>query len=363
VRFLLIGAVLGALLGGCSFVMLGTVSWLPEPQRVGLSLVIGLSFAALLWSYAAVRLIARRVRSRGSPAESTDGFFGADTAPIGEPTARIDLEGGGPERVNHSPKSALAFEETGTIIAPGFLEVLDDSSPPPTVSERPDLDDSPKMPFDPIFADHDDECATQIVSRDELKALARAMLEETTATVAVPAERLAPHEVDDLLNDAHRAVEHGRFEEALAAFSRVLGDGPDARAYLGRGRIYLDHHDFNEAMNDFALAEELMPGAPEPLVAMGDLCFAAKDYVQSIEYLTLALKQQPNNAMALTRRGMSLYYRKQFEMALDDLQRAARLDPDIPMLGSYLVRAERRVRGVPATVQQDRRRRISPRGR
>ncbi len=194
------------------------------------------------------------------------------------------------------------------------------------------------------------------MSRAELRALARAMLEGGSPDEFEPPPKLDPGQVEEMLEQAAYATDAGRFDEAVELYTQVIDSTEDPRAYLGRGRIHLDHSDYNRAMSDFRVAEELVPGAPEPLVAMGDLFFGRKDYVQSIEYLTLALGQQPDHAMALTRRGMSQYYLKDYEAALADLQRASELDPDIPMLSSYLARAERRVRGIPTSAVERRRR-------
>ncbi|MEN0062556.1 MAG: tetratricopeptide repeat protein [Myxococcota bacterium] len=327
-RVLLIGTLLGALLGLCSFWLLGSIDWLTPPQKLVGASVLGLAFAGLVWSFGLVRWVARRLdrRARRKPTVNVDG----------ESAELVDVE---------LDEDELTGPADDTWLMPA-VEVPD--SPPP----REPTDHGAFGLYDE--EEDFDESTTQLVSRSELKALARALLDGKR--VPEPTQHLSPHEIEELLASARFAVEEGRFDDALDLFTQIIDGAEDVRAYLGRGRVHLDHSDFNRAMSDFAVAEDLMPGAPEPLLAMGDLFFGRKDYAQSIEYLTLALEQQPDNAMALTRRGMSLYYRKDYEAALADLRRAAELDPDIPMLASYLARVERRVRAT-STISQDRRRR------
>jgi len=361
VRVLLIGAVLGALLGGCSFVMLGSIPWLDLPRQLLISVVLGLSFSGLVWSFGLVRWLATRFDPR-SQRETTRVSVPESTEPLGPYDEAYDSLDPSWESPDPLHAAEVHYDENTGAVDPAFIQAVDEPTPPPQVREELEGDvGTPRergradAHYPPFMDDDEDENATQLVSREELKALARAVLEGRAPSEAV--EPLASHEVEELLFQADAAVLDGRFEEALDVFSQVIDGSADPRAYLGRGRVYLDHSDFNRAMSDFATAEELMPGAPEPLLAMGDLCFACKDYGQSIEYLTLALGQQPDDAMALMRRGMSQFYRKEYRLALDDLQRASQLDPDIPMLRSYLTRAERRVRGVSTTAPSDRRRR------
>lgn len=336
-RILLLGALLGSLLGLCSAWLLLDVEFLTDPVRLLLSVVIGLSFAGLVWTFGLVRWIAmrmdRRRRRKASP----------QAAPVR--VAEVEVQ----------------FDDDET----GEVDLADE-----TWLQAVDLEPSGPIQDDLLYPEadfesvEDEESTTQLVSRSELQALARALMAGETPPplqaapkATPPPSSLSPHEVDQLMRQAAGAVEDGRFDEAKDLFTQVIEGAPDhAWAFLGRGRIYLDHSDDNRAMSDFSRAQELMPGAPEPLVAMGDLYFGRKDYLQSIEYLTIALGQDPDNAMALTRRGISLYYRREYEPALADLQRAAQLDPDIPLLASYLARAQRRVRNT-STPAPDRRRR------
>ena len=90
------------------------------------------------------------------------------------------------------------------------------------------------------------------------------------------------------------------------------------------------------------VAEDLDSSSPEPQIAIGDLYFARKDYRKAIEYFDAALEMSPDHAMAYCRRGISHYYRKSYDLALDDLNRAEQLDDDIPNIGTYISMAKKK---------------------
>ena len=52
----------------------------------------------------------------------------------------------------------------------------------------------------------------------------------------------------------------------------------------------------------------------------------------------------PNHAMAMCRRGISHYYRKNYDTAVADLTRAQALDPDIPNISTYVGMAKRKTK-------------------
>jgi tetratricopeptide (TPR) repeat protein len=128
-------------------------------------------------------------------------------------------------------------------------------------------------------------------------------------------------------------------------FSDVIDADPDnVAAHVGRGRLFLDLGDYTRAMSDFMVGEEIDESSPEPQVAIGDLYFARKDYRKAIDYFNDALALSPNHAMAVCRRGISHYYRKNYPEALADLRKAESIDEDIPNIGTYITMAKKKSR-------------------
>ncbi|MBX2802627.1 MAG: tetratricopeptide repeat protein [Myxococcales bacterium] len=155
--------------------------------------------------------------------------------------------------------------------------------------------------------------------------------------------RLGAGKARALLDEADELAAAGQHIEARSTYTRVLRVRPSARAHLARGRVHLDLGDFDDAMADFMAAEDLDPVNPEPVIAKADLFFARKEYVRAIDRYDVALGLDPAHAMARFRRGLCHFYERQDVQALRDLERAKRLDPDIPAIDKQLALARRRV--------------------
>jgi hypothetical protein len=157
-----------------------------------------------------------------------------------------------------------------------------------------------------------------------------------------PAPTMTAEEVRDLLVDAERAA--GRdVLSAVLLYSDVLDAETDnLEARLSRGRLYMDLADYTRAASDFLKAETRAPEDAEVQVALGDLFFARKEYGRATAYFDAAIRLDGGHARAWYRRGLSRYYRKEFATAVEDLERAKRLDPLLPSLDTFLDRARRR---------------------
>ena len=140
------------------------------------------------------------------------------------------------------------------------------------------------------------------------------------------------------------AVRGGDLEEAEALYSEVLDFSPDLGvAWLARGRCRLVRAKFNAAISDFRKAEGLAPESPEPLVAMGDFYVARKDYERALSRFDSAIALDGNHAMARCRRGITHYHQHNHRQAYLDLQRALKLDPEIPNIAELVDLAVQRL--------------------
>jgi hypothetical protein len=144
-------------------------------------------------------------------------------------------------------------------------------------------------------------------------------------------------ELEGLLASARSAERRGNLQEAVLVYGDLLSLQPShIGAHLGRGRCLVELGDYAAAMSDFQRSEDLDATSPEPIVEMGNLFYARKEYRKAISYFDQAIELAPEHAMAWCRRGMCHQYRKSYALAFQDLQRAAALDPEIPNLRKYV---------------------------
>jgi tetratricopeptide (TPR) repeat protein len=77
-------------------------------------------------------------------------------------------------------------------------------------------------------------------------------------------------------------------------------------------------------------------------VALGDLFFARKEYGRASAYFDAAIRLDESHARSWFRRGLSRFYRKEFAPAVEDMERAKKLDPLLPSVDTFIDRARRR---------------------
>lgn len=135
----------------------------------------------------------------------------------------------------------------------------------------------------------------------------------------------------NLLRIATKAHGEGQLDTAIEAYTDLLDqDATQPSALLARGRCYLEKKDYSAALSDFKRAKKIDPKDPDPWVALGDLQFARKKHAQAIEAFDQAIALESNHAQARCRRGMAHYHTGLYRQAFLDLQRAYKLDPEIP---------------------------------
>ena len=154
-------------------------------------------------------------------------------------------------------------------------------------------------------------------------------------------------QIVEITENAKAALNEGALEDAVDYYSDIIDiDGEHYEAFLRRGRVHLDLGDYGRAMSDFTVADDLQPDNPHTRVALGDLLFARKEYSRSIEFYNAALVELPEHAMAICRRGIGYYYKRQFPEALRDLEQAYKLDRSIPNIATYVIMAKKKVKNL-----------------
>ena len=263
---------------------------------------------------------------------------------------------GGPSlptiREGHEAKPRAAAIQINAAAGTGKVIGLDEEDEPIAIGDVGDYgedddedyeDEDSAGGFRVSLQAHDDDDEYEYVDDDEDDEAASA---EPEPVVLAPAE-IDPSqaEVDALFERAESAASAGEMQTGADLYSDVIDLDPDHhRAFVGRGRLYLDLGDYTRAMSDFMTAEDLAPTDPEPQIAIGDLYFARKDYRKAISHFNQALEVAPDHAMAFCRRGISHYYRKNYPQGMEDLMRARKLDEDIPNIDTYIAMARKKAK-------------------
>jgi hypothetical protein len=161
-------------------------------------------------------------------------------------------------------------------------------------------------------------------------------------TEPTPAPMITDEEVRELMTDAERLASRD-VAQAVLLYSDVIDAEPgNVDALLSRGRLCMDLGDYTRAASDFLKAESRAPGEAEVQVALGDLFFARKEYGRASAYFDAAIRLDESHARSWFRRGLSRFYRKEFAPAVEDMERAKKLDPLLPSVDTFIDRARRR---------------------
>ena len=151
--------------------------------------------------------------------------------------------------------------------------------------------------------------------------------------------------VQRFLELAEAAEKKGNLADAVLHYDDLLSHAPhNLVGHLGRGRCHVDLGDYGSAMSDFTRAEDIAPDSPEPLVEMGNLFFARKEYKRAITYYNHAIDLDNRHAMAFSRRGISYYHRRMYAEAHNDLIEAEKRDDSIPGLQRYIQMTSRKLK-------------------
>ena len=162
--------------------------------------------------------------------------------------------------------------------------------------------------------------------------------------VAAPAAQPLEESLQALMTLAGKAHAEGELERAIEAYSDLL-DQTDAHlpALLARGRCLLEAKDYAASLSDFRRAQQSFQTHPAPLVALGDLFMARKEHAKAIEFFDKAIALKPDHPQARCRRGLAHYHCGRYRQAFLDLQRAYKLDPEIPNIRRLVQMAIRKL--------------------
>jgi tetratricopeptide (TPR) repeat protein len=131
-------------------------------------------------------------------------------------------------------------------------------------------------------------------------------------------------------NRAKAYLSQGQYERAIADFDAVILARPkDADALMGRGNAYAKLGKQDRAKADFDAAKAIDPGAASQSGrALGDADMARHDYAAAVADYTAALRNAPDDALALLNRGAAQQNLGHFTEAAADYTAAIALTPD-----------------------------------
>ena len=226
------------------------------------------------------------------------------------------------------------LEEDSAVVAPVDPGAMDGENLQVSFEEPEEVEEDTSSLPSLTSGDEDEAYASDvIVTRDGVQHRDGA---------AVADADVEPEQLSGLMAEAEAAEARGNLQDAVLHYGDLLSLQPShLAAHLGRGRCLVELGDYAAAMSDFQRSEDLAPDAPDPIVEMGNLFFARKEYRKAITYFDQAIELDPEHAMAWCRRGICHQYRKDYARAVDDLERAASLDPDVPNLQRYVQMARK----------------------
>ena len=101
---------------------------------------------------------------------------------------------------------------------------------------------------------------------------------------------------------------------------------------MQQGQCYLNHNEFDYAIETFSKAILLEPGYAETYFYRGLTFFMKRDYRRAIEDFTNVIQLNPENAIAYTNRGVMRLHLQEWEKAKTDLITAKNMGKDITVV-------------------------------
>ncbi len=122
----------------------------------------------------------------------------------------------------------------------------------------------------------------------------------------------------------------GKTDDAIGHLRQaVVNDPQNVDAWMFLGQLALDAERYAEAAEAFGHVRELAPDRPGLNFLLGRVFFHAGDTTEALTALDSALVEDPENATAHLYRGLTLMRLRQADEAVDAVQRAVELDPQL----------------------------------
>jgi tetratricopeptide (TPR) repeat protein len=137
--------------------------------------------------------------------------------------------------------------------------------------------------------------------------------------------RIDPEDPNAFNNGGIVAAKEGRYETALALFTRAFQRDPVfTEAYYNRGLVSVAIGLLGQGVSDFGKVVEIRPGNCEGHRKRGSLYFAMKQYEEAISDFTKIVELDParqRRVQATFRRSLAYYAKGQYNLAWEDIHR------------------------------------------
>lgn len=144
-----------------------------------------------------------------------------------------------------------------------------------------------------------------------------------------PAVALQPT-AEDLLTLGISKANSGNYEEAIAAYNRVLQISPNnVDAYLQRGIAYIEQNKYQAAIADMTEVIKLNPNNSRAYFWRGLARDYSEDNQGALEDYSHAIRLDPEYSGAYNNRGTVYAELGEYQKAILDYTEAIRLDPDV----------------------------------
>jgi tetratricopeptide (TPR) repeat protein len=160
-------------------------------------------------------------------------------------------------------------------------------------------------------------------------------------------ERVSPGTPGVLYAVARIKLDLGQLAPAEEKMQQYLKIKPeDASAHFGLGRVYRQGLQFDKARTEFERSIQLQPQQSEGYYQLGDTELQLGKFPEALANFTKTLERNPTHGGALTGIGIVFYKQKEYDKALDALQKAIAAAPEYQpghyYLGLALARSGRK---------------------
>ena len=143
-----------------------------------------------------------------------------------------------------------------------------------------------------------------------------------------PPPAATPANPASLLEQAAALQRQGRYQEAVATFTRVIDADPrNGRAYAGRGGAHVGLQAYAEAMADFSKAIEVAPAHAPAFAGRGDLRALQRDFDGALLDYGRAIALEPGNDVFYNGRGLVEERKGELDGAVADFNKASQINP------------------------------------
>jgi uncharacterized protein (TIGR02145 family) len=134
-------------------------------------------------------------------------------------------------------------------------------------------------------------------------------------------------QAEQAIERGNKALDNGKFDEAIAGFNEAIKLNPNSDIYFKRGNAYYDKKDYDKAVADYTETIRLNPKADGAYNNRGNVYLYKKDYDKAIADYTETIRLNPKADRAYINRGDAYHDKKDYDKAIADYTEAIRLNP------------------------------------